>query len=183
MDNLIKELPSLEGVNIAEQTQQSDRGKSEWTTFEGESPKFPVGEEFVLAYDPEKPIFGKKSDKGDFRHVRLTAVDHSHETVSIPLSYFTRPIYMRGRDLAVFSNKDGKAYLLGGQIPHDLHIPGGLTEDALIKHLHGTRVIVKDGDHEVDHLALPFGTADAPIDELRKQLRPKVSFRVTKRPK
>ena len=177
--NNLKELPSLEKVDFDKDLQTDDRKKKEWKTFAGQKALFPVGEEFTLAYDENNPIFGEKTSEGDFRHVRLTAVGKGHDLVSIPLSYFTRPIYTKDKNLAVFSKKEGKAYLLGGQIIHNLSIPGGLDEKGLIKHLHGMKVIIKQGNEDIHYLALPFNTAfDDNIENLRNKLVPKNTFKM-----
>lgn len=177
--NNLKELPSLENVNFDQDLQTEERKKTNWKTFAGQKPLFPIGEEFTLAYDPENPIFGEKNDDGDFRHVRLTAVGKGHNLVSIPLSYFTRPVFTKDKSLAVFSKKEGKAYLLGGQIIHNLSIPGGLNEKELIKHLHGMKVIVKQGNEEINYLALPFNTGhDDDVEILRNKLVPKNTFKL-----
>ena len=177
--NNLKELPSLENVDFDKDLQTEDRKKKEWKTFAGQKALFPVGEEFTLAYDSERPIFGEKNDDGDFRHVRLTALGKGHDLVSIPLSYFTRPVFTKDKSLAVFSKKEGKAYLLGGQIIHNLSIPGGLDEEGLIKHLHGTKVIVKQGNDDINYLALPFNTNhDDDVENLRNKLVPKNTFKL-----
>lgn len=174
---IIKELVSLESVDLKETLQIVDRKKTEWKTFAGQKPLFPVGKEFTLVFDQSKPLFGE----GNFRHVRLTALNESHDTVSIPLSYFTRPVFTKDKSLAAFRLKDdGFAYLLGGQVLHNLSIPGGLTEDALVKHLHGTKVIVQKGDENIPYLALPYETPHEgrTTEDLRALLEPKNTFRI-----
>lgn len=172
---IIKELPSLEEVNIAEVTQQADREKTDWRTFSGQKTTFPVGKAFVLAFDANNPVFGD----GDFRHVRLTAVGESHETVSIPLSYFTRPLFMRDREVAAFRKDGDNAILLGGTIPHDLHIPAKITEDELIAHLHGMKVIIPEGQDQVPFFQLDYNNRGwGTREELLEKLVPKTTFKM-----
>lgn len=158
----------------------ADGRESKLETFSGIPPRFEEGTTYTLTLDPNNVIFGEKEGNNDYRHVRLTAVGHSHDTFSIPLSYFVRVVYMRDPARAAFrKSKDGYAILLGGESPHKLSIPGKLNEKELINWLTGKKIIIPVGLGNIEYFQLPWQTTWVPeVENLRSQLGPKRTFEV-----
>lgn len=150
-------------VNAAVEKQLTADGRvSKLETFDGIPPRFEEGVEYTLTVDPNHVVFGRAPEKEgdpDYRHVRLTAVGHSHETFSIPLTYFTKTFYFRDPARAAFRRSDkNRAILLGGTAAHKLAIPGRLNEKKLIDWLTGRKIIIPKGRGNIDYFALDFNT-------------------------